>query len=390
MKFEDTAIAGVGQLRFDMYHGVPAVELARDAGLLALHDAGLTLADIDEVFVGYLGLQHQVGVKAVKELGLTGLPVTHIENASATGLFAFREAAWAVSSGRAEVAMALTFDKMTDMSGRGSTASSMSRGAGRDQLDASILPAAFFALWAQRRMHDYGTRPETFAAIAAKNWNHGALNPLAHRQPDHTVTVEEVMASRMIAEPLTAMMCCPADDGAAAVIVANEDFVRRRFPDRQLVRCLSSAAQSEAYSPGHAFLGPVVGPPTMTQTTGQEAYDKAGVGPDDISLALCHDAFANEELEYYELLGFCEPGEGDKLVANGETALGGRIPFNTDGGLIARGHPGGPTGVAMIHEIALQLRREAGLRQVEGARFGLAHCVGGGSVCTVNIFEGVD
>jgi acetyl-CoA acetyltransferase len=390
MRFEDTAIAGVGQLRFDRYREVPAVELARDAGLLALHDAGLTLADIDEVFVGYLGLHHQVGVKAVKELGLTGLPVTHIENASATGLFAFREAAWAVSSGRAEVAMALTFDKMTDASGRGSTAGSMSRGAGRDQLDASILPAAFFALWAQRRMHDWGTRPETFAAIAAKNWNHGGLNPLAHRQPDHTVTVDEVMASRMIAEPLTAMMCCPADDGAAAVIVASEDFVRRRFPDRRLVRCLSSAAQSEAYSPGHAFLGPVVGPPTMTRTTGQEAYDQAGVGPGDISLALCHDAFANEELEYYELLGFCEPGEGDKLVANGETTLGGRIPFNTDGGLIARGHPGGPTGVAMVHEVTLQLRREGGVRQVEGARFGLVHCVGGGSVCTVNIFEGVD
>ena len=158
MKFEGTAIAGVGQLRFDTYRDVPAVELARDAGLLALHDAGMTLADIDEVFVGYLGLQHQVGVKAVKELGLTGLPVTHIENASATGLFAFREAAWAVSSGRAEVAMALTFDKMTDVSGRGRPPAAMSRGAGRDQLDASILPAAFFALWAQRRMHDCGTR----------------------------------------------------------------------------------------------------------------------------------------------------------------------------------------------------------------------------------------
>ena len=156
------------------------------------------------------------------------------------------------------------------------------------------------------------------------------------------------------------------------------------------MRCLSSAAQSEAYSPGHAFLGPVVGPPTMTRTTGQEAYDEAGVGPADISLALCHDAFANEELEYYELLGFCGPGEGDKLVANGETALGGSIPFNTDGGLIARGHPGGPTGAAMVHEVALQLRHEAGARQVEDARVGLAHCVGGGSVCTVNIFEGVD
>ena len=127
----------------------------------------------------------------------------------------------------------------------------------------------------------------------------------------------------------------------------------------------------------------------MTQTTGQEAYEHAGVGPGDVSLAMCHDAFANEELEYYELLGFCEPGEGDKLVENGETALGGRIPFNTDGGLIARGHPGGPTGGAMIHEVVLQLRHEAGARQVEGARIGLAHCVGGGSVCTVNLFEGV-
>jgi acetyl-CoA acetyltransferase len=391
MKFENIAIAGVGQLRFDMYNDVPQVELARDAGLLAMRDAGVNLGDIDEVFVGYLGLQHQVGVKAVKEFGLTGLPVTHIENASATGLFAFREAAWAVSSGRAEIAMALCFDKMTEMTAARVAGGNQSRGAGRDQLDASILPAAFFALWAQRRMHEYGTKPETFAKIAAKNWNHGALNPLSHRQPDHVVTAEEILASRMIAEPLTAMMSCPADDGAAAVIVASEEWVRKHQPGRRIVRPLSSAAQSEAYSPGHAFLGPVVGPATMTQTTAQEAYDKAGVGPADVSLAMCHDAFANEELEYYELLGFCEPGEGDKLVDAGETSLGGRIPFNTDGGLIARGHPGGPTGAAMVHEIVQQLRREVGPdRQVENARIGLAHCVGGGSVCTVNLFEGVD
>ncbi|MDP1793047.1 MAG: thiolase family protein [Acidimicrobiales bacterium] len=390
MKFSDIAVAGVGQLRFDMYRDIPSVELARDAGLLALHDAGVTLADIDEVFVGYIGLQHQVGVKAVKEFGLTGLPVTHIENASATGLFAFREAAWAVSSGRAEIAMALTFDKMTDMTAARVSGGNAPRGAGRDQHDASILPAAFFAMWAQRRMYDHGTTPETFAKIAAKNWNHGALNPLSHRQPDHIVTADEVLASRMIAEPLTAMMSCPADDGAAAVIIASEEWVRRHQPSRRIVRPLSSAAQSEAYSPGHAFLGPVVGPATMTETTADEAYEKAGLGPDDVSLAMCHDAFANEELEYYELLGFCEPGEGDKLVEAGETSLGGRIPFNTDGGLIARGHPGGPTGVAMIREIVVQLRGEAGQRQVENARVGLAHCVGGGSVCTVNLFEGVD
>jgi acetyl-CoA acetyltransferase len=383
VRIDGAAVAGIGMVRFDQYPEVGTNELARDAGLLALHDAGITLADVDEAFVGYIQPGSMIGVKAMKELGLTGLPVTHIENASATGLVAFREAAWAVASGRAEVAMALAFDKMTDMARGGAG----SRGTGRDQLDQTILPAAYFALWAQRRMHDHGTRPEHYAMIAAKNWNHGALNPLSHRQPDHEVSVEEVLASRMVAEPITAMMACPADDGAACAIVASEDWVRRHQPDRRLVRPIASALQSESYSPGHTFLGPVVGPATMTSATARLAYDDAGLGPDDIDLALCHDAFANEELEYYELLGFCDDGEGEKLLEAGETKLGGRIPFNTDGGLIARGHPGGPTGLAMVHEIVMQLRGEAGPRQVEGARHGLAHLVGGGSVCTVNIFE---
>jgi acetyl-CoA acetyltransferase len=154
-----------------------------------------------------------------------------------------------------------------------------------------------------------------------------------------------------------------------------------------VVRPVASALQSEAYSPGHTFLGPVVGPATMSRTTAEEAYHQAGFGPAEIDLALCHDAFANEELEYYELLGFCAEGEGEQLLEAGATALGGRIPFNTDGGLIARGHPGGPTGLAMVHEVVTQLRGEAGPRQVEGARRGLAHLVGGGSVSTVCLFE---
>jgi acetyl-CoA acetyltransferase len=382
VRIEGAAVAGIGMIRFGNHAARGSHELARDAGLLALHDAGITLADVDEAFVGYIQPASMLGVKAMKELGLTGLPVTHIENASATGLVAFREAAWAVASGRAEVAMAIGFDKMTDMMKGGP-----SRGTGRDQLDQTILPAAYFALWAQRRMHDHGTRPEHFAAIAAKNWNHGALNPLSNRQSDHTVTVEEVLASRMISEPLTAMMACPADDGAACAIVATEDWVRRHQPDRKVVRPIASALQSEAYSPGHTFLGPVVGPASMTAATARLAYEDAGLGPDDIHLALCHDAFANEELEYYELLGFCAEGEGEKLLEAGDTALGGRIPFNTDGGLIARGHPGGPTGLAMVHEIVTQLRGEAGARQVIGAKRGLAHLVGGGSVCAVNILE---
>jgi acetyl-CoA acetyltransferase len=383
LKFEGVAVAGIGMVRFGMFRDIPGAHLARDAGLLALHDADMTLADVDEAFVGYIQPASMLGIKAMKELGLTGLPVTHIENASATGLVSFREAAWAVSSGRADVAMALCFDKFTDMVGTGG------RGAGRDQIDAPILPAAYFALWAQRRMHDRGTTPEHFATIAAKNWNYGAACPFAHRRSDHVVTAEEVLAARMVAEPLTTMMCCPPDDGAACIILAREDLVRQRQPGRPLVRALASALMSESYTPGHTFVGPVVGPSSMTRNTANECYEAAGLGPEDVSVAYCHDAFINEELEYYELLGFCAEGEAEKLVVDGETGPGGRIPFNTDGGLVARGHPGGPTGVAQLHEAVLQLRGEAEGRQVEGARVALAHLVGGGSIATVNLL-GVD
>jgi len=381
LKFEGVAVAGIGMIRFGMLQERPAIHLARDAGLAALHDAGMTLADIDEAFVAYITPGSMLGVKAMKELGLTGLPVNHTENASATGLVAFRDAAWAVASGRADVAMAIGFDKFTDMAGGGG------RGSGRDQIDAPILPAAYFALWAQRRMHERGTTPETFAKIAAKNWNYGAACPTAHRQADHVITADEVLAARMVAEPLTTMMCCPPDDGAACVILAREDLVRARQPGRPLVRPLASALQSESYSRGHTFVGPVVGPSTMTSDTARECYEAAGIGPEDVSVAYCHDAFVNEELEYYELLGFCAEGEGDKLVAEGQTGPGGRIPFNTDGGLIARGHPGGPTGLAQIHEAVQQLRGEATGRQVDDARVALAHLVGGGSVCTVNLLD---
>lgn len=383
MRIDGAAVAGVGMVRFGNHRDRSLPELAREAGLRALRDADMTLADVDEAFVGYIQPKVLVGVKAMKELGLTGLPVTHIENASATGLVALREAAWAVASGRAQVAMAIGFDKMTDMARGGGS----SRGSGRDEIDSTILPAAYFALWAQRRMHDRGTTPAHFAAVAAKNWNHGARCPWSHRQPDHQVTIEEVLASQVIAEPLTAMMACPADDGAACVIVASDELVRSRQPGRRLVRPVASALRSETYAPGHTFLGPVVGPSTMTRDTASDAYEDAGFGPDDVDLALCHDAFANEEIEYYELLGFCPEGDGEKLLEEGETTIGGRIPFNTDGGLIARGHPGGPTGLAMVHEIVLQLRGEADGRQVEGARTGLAHLVGGGSVSAVNLFR---
>lgn len=383
MKLDNVAVIGVGMVRFGNHRDRSLLELAREAGLAAMRDAGVILSDVGEAWVGYIEGAPMRGIRIMKEFGLTGLPVTHVENASATGLVAFREAAHAVASGRCQVAMALGFDKMTDMMRAGGGG----RGIGRDSVDSVILPAAYFALWAMRRMHERGTRPEHFAAIAAKNWNHGALNPFADRQADHEITVEEVLASPMVAEPLTAMMACPVDDGAACAILATPEIAAKLQPGRPLVRVLSSALQTETYATGHTFLGPVVGPATMTRDTAKQAYEEAGIGPEDVDLALVHDAFANEEIEYYELLGFCREGEGEKLVETGATKLGGRIPFNTDGGLIARGHPAGPTGLAQIHELVTQLRGDAGKRQVENARVGLAQLVGGGSVCTVSLLQ---
>lgn len=377
MKLDGVAVLGVGMTRFGVYPEKSNQDLAREAGLAALADAGLGFGEVDEAFVGYIFAPPMTGLKAMKELGLTGLPVTHVENASASGLVAFREAAFAVASGRCDVALALGFDKMTEAGG--------GTAPGRDVIDSVILPAAYFSLWAMRRMHERGTRPEHFARIAAKNWNHGALCPWSHRQAREPVTPEQVLASRKVAEPVTTMMTAPVDDGAAAVVLARKDFVKKRHPDRPLVVPVASALKSECYTPGHTFLGPVVGPASMTRDTARQAYEEAGLGPEDLSVAYVHDAFASEELEYYELLGICAEGEAEKLVEEGATSLGGRIPFNTDGGLVARGHPGGPTGLAQIHEIALQLRGEAGPRQVDGARVALAHLVGGGSVCDVEI-----
>jgi acetyl-CoA acetyltransferase len=373
---DDVAVLGVGMHRFGVWKREPLAALARGAGQAALRDAGVTFRDVGAAWVGHLYAEPMVATTVMKEFGLTGLPVTRVESASATGSVAFREAYLAVATGQVDVAMALGFDKFSALRvdpGR------------RRSIEATILPVAFFAMWATRRMHERGTTPAHLARIAAKSWNQGALNPMSDRQPDHRVTPEEVLASKLISDPLTAMMCCPVDDGAACAILARKDVARRLQPGRPLALVKASAYRSETYTPGHTFLGAVVGPSQMTADTARAAYDQAGLGPEDVSVVHVHDAFAIEELEYYELLGFCRPGEAEGLVDSGATALGGRIPFSTDGGLLARGHPGGPTGLAQVHETVLQLRGEAGPRQVEGARVGLCHMVGGGSVAIVHL-----
>jgi acetyl-CoA acetyltransferase len=304
-----------------------------------------------------------------------------LDNASATGSAAFYEACQAVAHGRYDLVMVLGFDKMTGI------VQSSSAGTDPHELEDSILPAAFFAMWATRRIHERGMKPEHLAKIAAKNWNNGGRNPMSQRQPDKPVSFEKALASRMVAWPLTTMMSCPIGDGAACAIVGRADLAKRLRPDRPVVKVVASTLQSERYERGHLFIGPVVGPARMTIDSSRACYEEAGVGPEDIDLVQVHDAFAIEELEYYELLGLCREGEAEKCIDQGDFELGGRVPVSTDGGLIARGHPGGPTGLAQIWETTLQLRGEAGKRQVQGARLGLCHMMGGGSVCCIHILQ---
>jgi acetyl-CoA acetyltransferase len=363
-------------------HDVSRRDMAYTAGIAGLQDAGLSFKEIGSLYAGYMGGGMLDGVAFAKDFGLTGLPVVHVENASATGSTAFREAVLAVAGGTSEVSMALGWD------GRLGNVTA-ARGAPQRprSMEANLLPAAFFAFWAVRRMHDNGTTVETFAKIAAKNWNHARFNRFAERQAEAEITPEQVLAAPLVAYPHTAMMACGAGAGAACAIVATRQVAQRLANGRPLVKVLASQMQSEHYQPGHIFLGAVVGPSESTRITANLAYEQAGLGPDDLDLVHVHDAFPIEELMYYELLGICDEGEGDRLVAEGATTIGGRIPFSTDGGLIGRGHPGGPTGLAQIWDVTQQLRGESGVRQVEGARTGLAHMMGAGSVCVVHILQ---
>jgi acetyl-CoA acetyltransferase len=234
-------------------------------------------------------------------------------------------------------------------------------------------------------MHERGTKPEHLAAIAAKNWNYGALNPMSQRQAKEPITVQKVLDARMVSWPLTAMMSCPIGDGAAAAVLCRADLAKKFQPDRPVVRIAASHLGSEVYERGHLFMGPVVGPAQMSRVAAKHLYEQAGFGPESIQLVQVHDAFVIEELEYYELLGFCRDGEAEKCIEEGRFGPGGAVPFSTDGGLTARGHPGGPTGLAQVWETTLQLRGEAGKRQVPNARAGLCHMMGGGSVCAAHI-----
>ncbi len=376
-------VLGVGMSRFGGPYQ-PLDQRIIEASLEAIDDSGVPFPEVQSLYLGTSLTASTYGPPVVKDLGLTGIPITRIENASATGGATFYEAVHAVGSGRLDLAMAIAFDDpATSAVPDFNDVEDIS-----PILDPFIPPMAFFSMWAVRRMADHGTTPETLAAIATKNWNNARLNPKAERQATEEITVERVLGSRMLAYPHTARMAAPQGAGAAAVIVGSRKSLER-FDITPTVRVAAAQAHSERYGEGHLFTGAIIGPPEMVRRAAFTAYEEAGVGPEDLGAIAFHDAYAIEELLYYEAIGLCEAGEGDRLVHDGETALTGRFPTSTDGGFIGRGHPSGPTGIAQIWELTHQVRGTAGDRQVAKPSNALAHIVGAGSVCYTHILQSV-
>ncbi len=367
---------GIGLHPYQRLSEVSYVSLGLTAVREALTDAGIGWKDVQTAFVGNARIGMAAGPAMLKYLGPSDVAVAQVENASASGSTAFRQAVHDVASGVAEVSIAIGVDKPVAGAGRGGPANAGVRGLA----DALVQPFSHFALLAERYMQATGATAEQIAGVAVKNHANGALNPFAQRQKVRTL--EEVLAPPQISGALTRLQCTPVGEGAAATIVASEDAIWRLGIDRKrAVRVLSSSSRLEEFSPGENADA------ALTKKTTEEALEAAGLGPADLDVIELHDAFSIEELLYAEAMGLCGEGEAAERLQRGEYDIGGRHAISPSGGLLAMGHPIGPTGVGQVCEIIRQLRDEAGARQHPDARTGLAHMVGVGAVCVVHVLQ---
>lgn len=378
---EDVFIIGVGMTQFGKHTDRSLRDLGGEACLKALRDAGVNPKKIE---AGYCGnalapaIQGETGVgqNVFWEVGINEIPIVNVENACASGSTALREGWMAITGGFYDMVIVAGVEKTV-----------MPKGAmldvGASELETKlgdVFPGQF-ALIAQKHMERYGTTREQLAKVSVKNHFNGTFNPYAQFQKQ--VTVEEVLNSPVVADPLTLFSCCPNSDGAAALILCSEKKAQKMKV--RAVRIAASILTSGTYNNQRDITGWEI-----EKRAAERAYEMASLGPKDIDLVEVHDAFTISEIIHYEDLGLCAPGEGGSLIDEGVTELGGRIPVNPSGGLLAKGHPVGASGVAQVAEIVWQLRGEAGKRQVKNPRVGLAQIMGGYKegdtrACTVHI-----
>jgi len=382
----EVAVIGIGLVEFGELWETSLRRMWTRAATAALEDAGVDAVDL--ITVGcmapglFTGQEHLASLLA-DELGMAGVPAARLESACASGGLAVRAGFAEIASGLADVVLVTGVEKMTDVDGADAT---FAPGTAADQEWEGFHGITFpglYAMLARAHMQAYGTTIEQLAAVAAKNHANGLLNP--HAQYHLKVTVEDVLASTMVADPLHLLDCSPITDGAAALVLASVDMAKKLKPGAPVVKITGSGMATDTIS--------LANREDLTELkavrlAGERAYAMAGRKPSDVHVAEVHDCFTIAEIMATEALGFFDRGEGGAAAERKLTTLGGRIPVNPSGGLKAKGHPVGATGVAQVAEIVAQLRGTAGQRQVQGARVGLAQNMGGsGGSSIVHILE---
>ncbi|WP_340539937.1 thiolase family protein [Nocardioides sp. GXZ039] len=375
------SIIGAGLSPFGRQPGVTGREMAVTAIQTALRDAGLEWGDVQVAFGGSDGAG--LADTLVAELGLTGIPFTNVKNGCATGGSALVSAVNAIRSGQAEIALAVGFDKHP----RGAfdpRPEDWGLGAGYGEAGLMVT-TQFFGIKIARYMREYGISDQTLAAVAAKAYRNGVLNPNAWRR--EAISEEDILSADMVNDPLTRYMFCSPGEGGAAIIVASESAARRS--GLRPVTLLSVAARTRQFGSFEVFSPAIQGtgaPTSVSAAAAAAAFEIAGVTPDQIDVAQLQDTESGAEVMHLAEAGFCKDGEQEDLIASGATEIAGSLPVNTDGGCIANGEPIGASGLRQVHEIVTQLRGEAGERQVPGnPRLGFTHVYGapGVSACTV-------
>ena len=383
-------VIGVGMVKFQKPGASDDYNvMAGNAIREAIKDSGVDFADIEQAFAGYVYGDSTCGQRSVYEVGLTGIPVFNVNNNCSTGSSALMLGRQAVEGGISECVLVVGFEQMQ----KGALAAQWSdrtnpldRHAGvmNDVQGFTSAPGAaqMFGGAGREYRWKYGTRRETFAKIASKARTHASRNPLALF--NNPLTVEEVMASEEVFDPLTRFQCCPPTCGAAAAIIASEDFVRRKGISGA-VRIL---AQHMSTDYGSAFGDSMIGMIgyDMAKSCAAELYKKAGLGPQDVQVVELHDCFTTNELLTYEAIGLCPEGGAEQFIWDGQNTYGGKYVTNPSGGLLSKGHPLGATGLAQCAELTWQLRGQADKRQVEGAKVALQHNLGLGGACVMTMY----
>ena len=381
MAKRNVCVVGVGMTKFERCER-EFTDLVQEAVTDALKMASVTPDKLEQAYAGYVNGMSTQGQRALYTMGIGGMPVYNVHNYCSTGSSALHLGYQAIASGMNECVLTFGFEKMQKGPLEKQLAGLEDIAKETDKWRAPVA-AMMFGTGGRHHMELYGTTKEQFAKVSVKNHRHSVNNPRS--QYRDACSLEEVLNSRLVYDPLTILQCCPTSDGAGAAILCSEEFAKKHGHSSpvKIVAQAMATDLPEDFNNGHlGWIG--VG---MSRRAANKVYEQAGIGPKDVDVIELHDCFSTNELVTYETLGLCKDGEGGRLIDENQTTYGGKWVVNPSGGLLSKGHPLGATGLAQCAELVWQLQGKADKRQVEGARIALQHNVGLGGACVVTMYK---